>query len=101
MNRDPWPVRLVFRRRTRELLAEFDDGRSGCVGYRQLRLSSPSAEVRGHGGGPRPTPPEVPEHIDIARAEPVGRYAVRLYFSDGHSSGLYTWGIIRELTVSD
>lgn len=101
MSGEPWPVRLVFRRMARQLFAEFDDGRSGSVGYRQLRLSSPSAEVRGHGAGPAPPPPEVPEDIEVTAADPVGRYAVRVHFSDGHSSGLYTWGIIRSLTVPD
>lgn len=63
-----------------ELLAEFEDGRSGRVDYRTLRLESPSAEVQGHGGGPKPPPPIVPDDIRVVKAEPVGRYAVRLFF---------------------
>lgn len=101
MTAPAWPVRLTFRAGAGELLAEFDDGTSGRVDYRTLRFESPSAEVQGHGQGPKPPPPAVPEDIRVLKAEPVGRYALRLYFSDGHSSGLYTWNILRALTVRD
>jgi DUF971 family protein len=101
MSAQPWPVKLTFRAGAQELLAEFEDGRSGRVDYRTLRLESPSAEVQGHGSGPKPPPPVVPADIKVVKAEPVGRYAVRLFFSDGHSSGLYTWNILRSLTIGD
>lgn len=101
MSSAPWPVRLTFRTGAQELAAEFDDGSSGRVDYRTLRLESPSAEVQGHGSGPKPPPPHVPDDIRVIKAEPVGRYAVRLFFSDGHSSGLYTWNILRTLTIGD
>jgi DUF971 family protein len=101
MTAQPWPLKLTFRAGAQELLAEFEDGRSGRVDYRTLRLESPSAEVQGHGRGPKPPPPVVPADIKVVKAEPVGRYAVRLFFSDGHSSGLYTWSILRSLTVGD
>ena len=94
-----WPVKLVFRRSEGVLYAEFDDGKSGSVSYKHLREQSPSAEVRGHGGGPPPPQAPVPEDIAVLRADPVGRYALRVAFSDGHDSGLYTWDLIRELTV--
>ncbi|MFN7178525.1 gamma-butyrobetaine hydroxylase-like domain-containing protein [Hyphomonas sp.] len=97
----PWPVKLTFRACAQELAADWDDGKSGRASYRTLRLESPSAEVQGHGRGPKPPPPIVPDDIRVLKAEPVGRYALRLFFSDGHSSGLYTWGILRTLTVGD
>lgn len=97
----PWPLKLTFRAGAQELIAEFDDGKSGRVDYRTLRLESPSAEVQGHGRGPKPPPPNVPDDIRVLKADPVGRYALRLHFSDGHSSGLYTWGVLRSLTVGD
>jgi DUF971 family protein len=97
----PWPVKLTFRAGAQELAADWDDGKSGRASYRTLRLESPSAEVQGHGRGPKPPPPVVPDDIRVLKAEPVGRYALRLFFSDGHSSGLYTWGILRTLTVGD
>ena len=101
MSVQPWPVKITFRTSAQELVAEFDDGQSGRVDYRTLRLESPSAEVQGHGSGPKPPPPDVPSDIRVTKADPVGRYALRLHFSDGHSSGLYTWNIIRALTVRD
>ncbi|MFN4183202.1 MAG: gamma-butyrobetaine hydroxylase-like domain-containing protein [Hyphomonas sp.] len=101
MSAQPWPVKLTFRAGAQELLAVFDDGESGSVDYRTLRLESPSAEVQGHGSGPKPPPPIVPEDISVTKADSVGRYALRLHFSDGHSSGLYTWNILRALTVKD
>lgn len=101
MSVQPWPVKLTFRASAQEMVAEFDDGQSGRVDYRRLRLESPSAEVQGHGSGPKPPLPVVPDDIRVTKADPVGRYALRLHFSDGHSSGLYTWNILRALTVRD
>ncbi|MEM1150086.1 MAG: DUF971 domain-containing protein [Pseudomonadota bacterium] len=94
-----WPKRMVFRKGAAKLHLEFDDGTSGEVGYKRLRENSPSAEVRGHGAGPPPPQPPVPEDITVLKAEPVGRYAVRIHFSDGHSSGLYTWSLLYELAI--
>lgn len=100
MSAPAWPVRLTFRRAARELKAEFDDGSSGAVDFVRLRENSPSAEVQGHGSGPKPVQPPVPADIMVERAEPVGRYAVRIIFSDGHSSGLYTWDLLKRLTTA-
>jgi DUF971 family protein len=97
---DPsWPVRLAFRKSAQEMFIEFEDGASGTVAYKRLREESPSAEVRGHGSGPKPPQPPVPDDISVLGAEPVGRYAVRIRFSDGHDSGLYTWKFLRELSI--
>ncbi|MEM1105506.1 MAG: gamma-butyrobetaine hydroxylase-like domain-containing protein [Pseudomonadota bacterium] len=99
--RRAWPTRLVFQKARACLAAEFDDGASGEVSFADLRLNSPSADVRGHGAGPPPPPPPIPSDLQIISADPVGRYAVRLHFSDGHSSGLYTWSLLYRLTVGD
>ncbi|WP_430402848.1 gamma-butyrobetaine hydroxylase-like domain-containing protein [Hyphomonas sp.] len=99
MSAPAWPVRLTFARGRRELVAAFDDGSSGSVDFVRLRENSPSAEVQGHGAGPKPVQAPVPPDITVERAEPVGRYAVRIFFSDGHSSGLYTWDLLKRLTV--
>lgn len=96
-----WPVKLVFRKADSVLHAEFDDGRSGTVSYKRLREQSPSAAVRGHGGGPPPPQAPVPDDITVLRADSVGRYALRIVFSDGHDSGLYNWDLIRQLTVGE
>ena len=101
MSGQAWPVKLVFRKSAQELFAEFDDGKSGTISYKRLRENSPSAEVRGHGGGPPPPQKPVPDDINVVQAEPVGRYAVRIVFTDGHDTGLYDWGLIRQLTVGD
>lgn len=95
----PWPEKLTFRRGSKVLAVSFDSGDSGTIGYKRLRENSPSAEVRGHGAGPPPPQRPVPEDIDVLRAEPVGRYAVRIVFSDGHDSGLYTWPLLHRLAV--
>lgn len=95
----PWPETLTFRRGSKQLAIRFETGETGSIDYKRLRENSPSAEVRGHGAGPRPPQPPVPEEIDVLRAEPVGRYAVRIVFSDGHDTGLYTWPLLYSLAV--
>lgn len=91
-----WPAELVFRRAERRLEISFCDGFEGVIAYKRLREESPSAEVRGH-GGPRPAQAPVPEDIGVVSAETVGRYAVRITFSDGHSTGIYAWSYLRQL----
>ena len=93
----PWPTELRFRREAGVLSVTFEDEAHFDIPYKRLREESPSAEVRGHGAGPRPPQPPVPEDIKVEKADPIGRYAVRIHFSDGHSSGLYTWKYLREI----
>ncbi|GGB71555.1 MULTISPECIES: gamma-butyrobetaine hydroxylase-like domain-containing protein [Henriciella] len=93
----PWPTELRFRKGAQQLHISFEDEAEFTIPYQRLREESPSAEVQGHGAGPKPPQPPVPSDIFVTRAEPVGRYAVRIYFSDGHSSGLYTWKYLRQL----
>ena len=79
-------LRIVYpNMETVELSAEF------------LRVSSPSAEVRGHGQGNEVLQVDK-EDVAITGIEPVGNYAVKLIFSDGHNSGLYSWDILHEFT---
>ena len=90
----PRQIRLAKDRRSLGLV--FPDGASFDLAAEYLRVFSPSAEVRGHGGG------EMmlvlgKEHVRITDVQPVGRYAVKLVFDDGHDSGLYDWGLLREL----
>ncbi|MEM9938564.1 MAG: DUF971 domain-containing protein [Pseudomonadota bacterium] len=98
MSARAWPTELRFSKSRQRLKIAFDDGKTFDLSYPVLRRESPSAEVRGHGSGPKPPPPVISDDISIEKAEPVGRYAVRLFFSDGHSSGLYTWAYLRELS---
>ncbi len=85
-----------MRKSSRVLEITFDDGQRFELSFEYLRVYSPSAEVRGHGPGQ-----EVlqigKEAVDIERIEPVGNYAVRLFFDDGHNTGLYTWWYLHEL----
>mgnify|MGYP002781031305 CR=1 FL=1 len=95
-----WPVELRFSRAARELRVQFEDGSGGAIPYELLRVESPSAETQGHGpshGPGRPPPPSGKRGVDVTGAEMVGRYAVRIRFSDGHATGLYTWDLLREL----
>jgi DUF971 family protein len=94
-----WPVKLTFQKSAAQLDISFDDGQRVVIPYQVLRRESPSAEVQGHGSGPKPPQAPIPADISVTKAEPVGRYAVRIFFSDGHSSGLYTWHYLRELSA--
>lgn len=92
-----WPTALTFHKSERLLKVSFDDGADVSIPYKYLRGESPSAENKGHGNGPRPPQPPVPDNISVESADPVGRYAVRIRFSDGHSTGIYTWDLLRKL----
>ena len=92
----PWPTELRFQKDRAELLIRFDDGHEAAIPYELLRVESPSAETKGHGGD-RPPPPAKKRKVGVIGAEPVGRYALRIRFDDGHDTGLYTWGYLHEL----
>ena len=97
MSSRAWPSELRFSSSQKSLSITFDDGAAFTLPYKTLRLESPSAEVQGHGSGPKPPPPVISDDLSVDKADPVGRYAVRIFFSDGHSSGLFTWAYLREL----
>ena len=92
----PRPVDIRLHQASRRLEISFDDGRTAMLSCEYLRVYSPSAEVRGHGAGQ-----EVlqmgKELVNITGIEPVGNYAVRLTFSDGHDTGLYSWDYLYDL----
>ncbi len=90
------PTDIKLHRRSRELEVRFGDGMSRRLSAEFLRVHSPSAEVKGHAAG-EGILVTGKENVNIARVEPVGRYAVRLVFNDGHNTGLYTWPILYEL----
>lgn len=94
------PESLRLRRTSRVLAVKFSGRDAFELPFEYLRVFSPSAEVRGHGGTDRGVPKVLvigKENVDITRIEPVGNYAVRLVFDDGHDSGIYTWKVLREL----
>ncbi len=93
----PWPTDLVFDSKAKLLRASFDDGAAFEIPFELLRVESPSAENKGHGGATKPPPVTGKANVGITRAEPVGRYAVRIVFDDGHDTGLYSWDLLYDL----
>ncbi|MBT8143043.1 MAG: DUF971 domain-containing protein [Gammaproteobacteria bacterium] len=94
----PIPTEIKMRQESRLLEVRFDDGQTFSLSWEYLRVFSPSAEVRGH------SPTQAVLQVDkgdirIVRIEPVGQYALRLEFDDGHNTGLYSWSYLYELGV--
>jgi len=87
---NPTPEDITVHSASRVLEISFSDGASFRIPFELLRVCSPSAEVQGHGPG-QETVQTGKRHVDLVAIEPVGNYAVQPTFSDGHSSGLYTW----------
>jgi DUF971 family protein len=93
---DAWPTELRLDKDKRVLTVTFDDGRSFALPAELLRVLSPSAEVQGHSPEQRVTVGGK-KNVSIVRLEPVGNYAVRIVFDDGHDTGLFVWAYLREL----
>ena len=92
----PIPVEIKLHQRSRRLELVFDDDRHFELSFEFLRVFTPSAEARGHAPG-QETLQIGKRDIDILRIEPVGNYAIRPVFSDGHDSGLYSWDVLHDL----
>ena len=97
---EPWPTEIRLRRDPSALEITFESGAHFILGAEYLRVESPSAEVQGH-GGERPPPIAGKQDVAILRVEPVGNYAVRLIFDDGHSTGLYSWPLLHTLGTEE
>ena len=93
---EPWPTELKLHKDKRVLTVSFDDGSSFALPAELLRVLSPSAEVQGHSEDQRVTVAGK-RTVGILRLEPVGNYAVRIVFDDGHDTGLYSWIYLHEL----
>jgi len=96
----PWPTELRLSKDRATFTVAFDTGETFALRAEYLRVESPSAEVQGHGadtkqivGGKRA--------VTITDIEPVGNYAVRLKFDDGHDTGLYSWDYLHELGAEE
>lgn len=92
----PAPTEIRVRRATERLEIDFDDGARVSLPAELLRVESPSAEVRGH------TPEQKTlvsgkRGVNIVSVDPVGHYAIRIRFTDGHDTGLYTWAALHAL----
>ncbi|MGD2167144.1 MAG: DUF971 domain-containing protein [Gammaproteobacteria bacterium] len=95
----PVPVELTLRKSSRCLDVTFVDGLTASLSAEYLRVHSPSAEVTGHSAGEGVLVTDK-KFVGIERIEPIGRYAIRIVFDDGHDSGLYSWRVLRDLACS-
>jgi DUF971 family protein len=92
----PQPTEIKLHQASRILEIAFADGRHFRLPYEFLRVHSPSAEVRGHGPG-QETLQTGKRDVTIDSVEPVGHYALRPMFSDGHGTGIYSWEYLYDL----
>lgn len=92
------PTAITLHQVSRVLEVAFDDGSSFRLPCEFLRVHSPSAEVRGHGPG-QDVLQVGKRDVNISALEPVGHYAVRPTFSDGHDSGIFSWEYLHDLGV--
>ena len=90
------PTQIRLHQKSRVLEVEFSDGRSFRLPFELLRVYSPSAEVQGHGPG-QEVLQTGKRDVQITAIEPVGHYAIKPVFSDGHQSGLFTWQYLYRL----
>ena len=94
------PTRIVVHKQSQVLEIEFNDGRIFRLSFEFLRVNSPSAEVRGHGPG-QEVLQTGKRGVDIASLDQVGHYAVQPHFSDGHSTGLFSWDYLHWLGMNE
>lgn len=92
------PTKIKLHSKSRMLEIHFDDGSEFELSCEYLRVFSPSAEVRGHGPGQEILQLDKVA-VNITAIEPVGNYAVKLVFDDGHNTGLYSWSVLHRLGV--
>ena len=90
-----WPEEILLSKTKDSLFVKFDNGYETTLTAELLRVESPSAEVQGHGSGQKTTPAGK-ANVTIAAIEPVGNYAIRISFSDGHDTGLFSWDILHD-----
>lgn len=91
-----WPLEIRLKKAEKRLEIDFDDGSTIGLPAEYLRVESPSAEVQGHGPGQKTLVPGKAA-VGIKSLEPIGNYAIRIVFDDGHDTGIYSWAYLREL----
>lgn len=92
----PVPTEVILHQQSKSLELAFDDGSRFNLPAEFLRVYSPSAEVKGHGPG-QEVLQTGKRHVGITGLEPVGSYALKIVYDDGHDSGLYTWDYLHQL----
>lgn len=98
MGRPPVATEIRLRRATRRLEVTFEGGERISLPAEYLRVESPSAEVQGHAPSEKVLVAGKQE-VGIETVEPIGNYAVRIRFSDGHDTGIYSWSLLHELAA--
>ena len=96
----PTPIALTVHSQSRVLEIAFSDGAAFRIPFELMRIFSPSAEVQGHGPG-QEILQTGKRDVGIIALEPVGNYAVKPVFSDGHESGLFTWDYLYHLGADE
>jgi DUF971 family protein len=92
----PQPEAITLHGKSRVLEVAFSDGVTFKLPFELMRIYSPSAEVQGHGPG-QETLQTGKRNVDVIALDPVGNYAVQPHFSDGHSTGIYSWDLLYQL----
>ena len=90
-----WPIEIRCNTERNKLNIRFDNGDQVELSAELLRVESPSAEVQGHGPSQKKTPRDK-RYVTITKITPVGSYAVRLTFSDGHDTGIFSWDLLHD-----
>lgn len=90
------PANIRYHKKTRTLELQYSDGHNAVLSAELLRVFSPSAEVRGHSEEQRVLQTGK-KQVKIQSVDPIGNYAIRIQFDDGHDTGIYSWGYLREL----
>lgn len=93
---NPHPTEINLQKQSKILVIKFDDGAEFEMSCEYLRVHSPSAEVQGHGPGEGVLQVDK-EDVGIDHIEPVGNYAVQIYFDDEHNTGIYSWDTLYRL----
>ena len=98
--KSPTPTALTIHSQSRILEIAFSDGAQFRIPFELMRIYSPSAEVQGHGPGQEILQTGKRE-VNVVELEPIGNYAVKPVFSDGHESGLFTWDYLYHLGADE
>ena len=91
-----WPTDITVSGRGRMLEVIYDDGEIVRLTAERLRVESPSAEVQGHSAAQKKIVTGK-ENVAIVRVDPIGNYAIKIAFDDGHDTGIYSWEYLRSL----
>ena len=90
------PTGIVYHKSSKTLELSYAEGEPSVLPAELLRVYSPSAEVRGHSDAERVLQTGK-KHVGVTAIEPVGNYAIRIVFDDGHDTGIYSWAFLRDL----